>query len=80
MTLGTQSKAGMNDEPKLHLKCHHCPRFTHWTIGKLYPVVGDMVRNDVGGSFGTANLLRRIFSTFKLVWVWPDGTELEVLE
>jgi len=70
----------VNNEPKLYLKCTHCPSFSNWTIGKLYPVVGDRVHNDLGDSYGTGNLLRRIFSTFKLVWVWPDGTELEALE
>jgi hypothetical protein len=71
----------MNDKPTPHLRTGKHITFLHWSPDKLYPIKsGDTVTDDDGGKYYASKLPQLIGSHFKLVWVWPDGTELEALE
>lgn len=70
-----------NRAPKLHLRCSSTIPFHRWTKGKLYPVThNDTVWDDDGGLYSALVLARELKDEFKLVWLLPDGTELEALE
>lgn len=58
-----------------------------WTAGKLYPVVNGEVEDDDAGkpnrgiyTWAASEMNDFIDADFQEVWVWPDGTELEVIE
>lgn len=50
-----------------------------WTPGKLYSVEDDGIRDDEG-DFHELKQLAWYPQKFKLLWLLPDGTELEALE
>lgn len=69
------------NEPGLYLKCSNDCSFLGWTPCKLYPVtLSGNAWNDEGGLYRTSILADQIPGSFKLIWLLPDGTELEALE
>lgn len=75
-----------NDVPKLHLKrIAYAEPAVMFTIGKLYKVVAELsygyrVTDDEGKYWGATYGDVRHSKLWQLVWILPDGTELEALE
>ena len=67
-------------KPKLHLRpleYEHVFRF--WTINKLYPFDANGAVFDDEGDIrrDPRELVREYPHRFAIVWVWPNGTEVD---